>query len=549
MNGEISLWGFLAGLGLFLFGMAMLEQGLRGLNSSTMKRVLFEQTRTPLRGLLTGVITTTILQSSSLVGLIILAFVGAGVLQLRNAMAVILGSNLGTTLKGWLVTLIGFKLDMAVLAHPALAIGAMMTVFLRQDSKPWYYGNLALGLGLILAGMGEMTSGFASLSAHIDPAIFHGRSMLTYFTGGILFTALIQSSSATMVIVLGAMHAGLLSLHEAAPIVIGADLGTTSTIMLAALKGTREKRRVALSHFFFNLVTNLLALLMYPLLLGMITSTLRITDPLFALVAFHSIFNVAGIALFMPWLRQFEKFLIWMVPDEDGVYAPGQHIRQVPTGIADAATQAARLELSGMILHAIKLNLHCFKLNPPDVFPRELQAGSEHHLYEDDYAALKRASGEMLGYTFAVQARSQDQDDIRELTRLNHAVRNTGYAAKFIKDIRHNLVEFRHADAEALQEYQQTLHIWVTDLYRRLLLLIANRNPELAEDHFETLKADLRNRYEGLQQTVYRASGENQLDDETTATLLNVIRAIYLSTSALLEAVAVLLHIEKDMTL
>lgn len=547
MTGNIRIWAFLAGLGLFLLGMYMLEQGLRGLNSRTMKRILFEQTCTPLRGVITGVVTTIILQSSTLVGLIVLAFVGAGILSLRNAMGVILGSNLGTTLKGWLITLIGFELDLAGLSHPILAIGALATVFMKQESKPYYFGNIVLGMGLLLLGLGEMTDGFASLADNVDANIFHNHHMLVYFIGGVAFTALIQSSSVTMVMVLSAMDAGIFTLTEAAPIVIGADLGTTSTVLLAVLKGTREKRRVALSHFFFNLVTNLVALMLIPLLLGMVSNTLRIQDPLFSLVAFHSSFNLLGIALFMPFLGHFERFLMWLVPNQDDQGTLGLHIRQVPANIADAATEAARKELFNLVIHAIKLNMHCFKLNPAETFPDELRAYiGEHRLFDDDYAALKRASGEILGYTFTVQTHSQDQEDLQELTRLNHAVRNVGYAAKFIKDIRHNLVEFRHAESDLLQEYQKILHAWAGDLYRQLVILAANRNPELAEERYEELKRNLRERYESMQQRVYLAAGENRIEDEGITSVLNVVHVIYLSTSAFLEAIQVILRIDKE---
>ena len=544
MQENINIWAFLAGLGLFLLGMYMLEQGLRGLGSRAMKRFLAEQTRSPVRGVITGTVATTILQSSSLVGLIVLAFVGAGILDLRNALGIILGSNLGTTFKGWIVTFIGFQLDMIALSHPILAAGAMATVFLKQDSKPYYYGNLLLGLGLLLMGLGEMTGGFAALAENVDVSVLQNRNVLVYFMAGALFTALIQSSSATMMIILSAMDAGILSLAEAAPIVIGADLGTTSTVMLGAIKGTLEKRRVALSHFFFNVATSLLALLSLPLLLYFITRVISMQDPLYSLVAFHSFFNLIGIILFIPLINRFIQFLHWLVPDSQGKGDLGVHIRRVPTSVAEAAIEAVRKELFSLLIHAIKLNLRCFKLNPSQAFPEALQEYlGEHHLYEDDYALLKRAGGELLGYTYTVQTHTKDEGDVRELTQLNHAIRNAGYAAKFIKDIRHNLLEFRHTPSETIQSQQAELHKWAAEIYRRLLTLIINRNPELADEHYQELKRELRTRYESFQHDIYQTSGENRIDDEETSSLLNVNRAIYLSTSALLEATGVLLHI------
>lgn len=283
---QIELWGFLAGLGLFLLGMYMLEQGLRGLGSRSMKKFLREQTRSPIRGVFTGTIVTAFLQSSSLVGLIALAFVGAGIFELRNALGIILGSNLGTTFTGWIVTLIGFKMNLVAFAQPMLAVGALGTVFLKQGGKPYFYSNLLLGLGLLLMGLGQMTDAFTALSTNIDVAVFRDRPMLYYFLAGALLTAVIQSSSVSIMILLTAMHTGVITLNEAAPFAIGADLGTTSTILLGGLKGSGEKRRVALSHFFFNVVTSLLALLMLPLLLYFIRDVLSLHDPLYSLCCF-----------------------------------------------------------------------------------------------------------------------------------------------------------------------------------------------------------------------------------------------------------------------
>lgn len=551
MDNSINIWAFMAGLGLFLLGMYMLEQGLQGLSSKAMKQFLLEQTRSPIRGVITGTVATAILQSSTLVGLIVLAFVGAGILDLRSALGVILGSNLGTTFKGWIVTFIGFQLDMVELSQPIVAVGALAIVFLQQNSKSYYYGNLLLGLGLLLMGLGEMTGGFSSLAGNIDLSILHGHNLLVYFIGGALFTAVVQSSSATMMIILSAMDAGIFSLAEAAPMAIGADLGTTSTVLLGTLKGSLEKRRVALSHFFFNIATALMALLMLSPLLQFITRTMKINDPLYSLVAFHSLFNVIGIILFIPWVNQFIRFLHWLVPDREIEGDLGIHLKRVPPGITEAAIEAAieaaRKDIFSQLIHTIKLNLRCFKLNPAQVFPDNLQEYlGGHHRYEDDYARLKRASGEFLGYTYTVQTHSRDENDLHELSRLNHAIRNVSYAAKFIKDIRHNLLEFRHASSEIVQFQKTELHKWAAEIYHALLTLMNNRNPELAEENFEHVKQDLRSRYELFQQNIYRASGENRIDDEETSSLLNVNRAIYLSTSALLEAIGVLLRIDKE---
>ena len=544
----IEFWGFLAGLGLFLLGMFMLEQGLRGLGSRSMKKFLREQTYSPLRGVFAGTLVTAFLQSSSLVGLIVLAFVGAGILELRNALGIIFGSNLGTTFTGWIVALLGFKLDLMHYAQPLLALGALGSVFFARESKIYFYSNLLLGIGLLLMGLSEMTGSFNALTGNIDISFFRGHNPLVYFFGGALLTALIQSSSVAMMIVLSAMHAGILSLTEAAPLVVGADLGTTSTVLLGALKGSDEKRRVALSHFFFNVGTDSLALLISPLLIYFLTVVAHIEDPLIALVAFHSSFNLLGIAIYIPLVGQFARFLEWLVPG--GTRGEGElcsYIGRVPAKVPDAAIEAVRKELTALIIQAFKLNLHCFKINETEVIPEALmRKGKRRVAYEDDYALLKRAAGEILGYTYAVQGGAMEEEDSRELTQLNHAVRNVSYAVKFIKDIRHNLAEFRHSDSDVIITSQTELQNEVKFIYRKLAELILNRNPELAVEHYLELKKEIREGYERFIQNIYSVSGEDKIDDEETSSLLNVNRSVYLSTSAFMESTRVLLSIGEN---
>ncbi len=545
---QTEFWGFLSGLGLFLFGMFLLEQGLRGLGSRPMKKFLREQTGTPLRGVFTGTIVTAILQSSSLVGLIVLAFIGAGMLELRNALGVILGSNLGSTFTGWMVTIIGFKLDLVDFARPILAVGALTTVFISRDTRAFLYGNVVLGMGLLLLGLGEMTASITGLAASIDMSRYLGHSNFVYFIGGVLFTAVVRSSSITIMILLSALHSGVITIHEAAPVAIGADLGTTSTILLAALKGEAEKRRVALSHFFFNLVTDLTALLMLPLLLYVITDLISLQDPLYTLVAFHSIFNLIGIVVFIPLLGKFMQFLEWLVPERaEGAVKYCTHIHKVPARITDAAIEAVRKELFLLIVQSMKLNLHCFKLHSEEVFPEELrQKDTFHQVYEDGYARLKRAAGEILGYTYAVQTESQDRKDLHELIQLNHALRNVSYATKFIKDIRHNLVDFRHAHQTAINTAQQNFQGNTRIIYHKLSRLLINKNPELAEDHFLELKTELRAGYEKFIQNIYAVTGEDNISAEEKSSLLNLNRATYLSITALMEAVSVYLRIDEN---
>ncbi|MEZ0151176.1 MAG: Na/Pi symporter [Candidatus Reddybacter sp.] len=231
-------WQLLAGLGVFIFAMKILEQGLRGLSTRRLRNLLRNHTHSPLQGVLVGTVSTAFLQSSSLVSLFVLAFVGSGILPLHNALGIIFGANLGTTLTGWLVTAIGFKLNISDYALVLIALGSLAYGTFKIESSRYHQASLIFGLGLLLLGLTWMKDSMSLLGAQVDEAWFRDYPLIIYFIGGIVFTALVQSSSATMVIILSAVHAGIIPLSSAAAIAIGSDLGTTSTVLLGSLKSS-----------------------------------------------------------------------------------------------------------------------------------------------------------------------------------------------------------------------------------------------------------------------------------------------------------------------
>ena len=540
---DIKIWSFLAGLGLFLLGMFMLEQGLRGIASRPLKYFMRHQTKSPLRGVVTGTVATSLLQSSSLVGLIVLAFVGVGILELRNALGIIFGSNLGTTFTGWVVASIGFKLDLIRYAQPLLAFGAMGTVFLKKDHKPFYYSNLLLGLGLLLAGLGEMKEAFSTLAEHPEVSLLKDHSPLVYVIAGVLFSAVIQSSSATMMILLGAVYAGVVTVNDAVAVVIGADLGTTSTVLLGSIGGPVVKRRVALSHFFFNLFTAVVAFSFLPLLVAFITDIIGIKDKLYTVVAFHSLFNIIGITIFVPLVDPFIRFLKWIVSEKEEE-SLCQYIEKVPPDIADTAIEAIYKQLMEFIHLVIIMNLHCLKLGREEVFHDRMDSISDKPMmYDDQYALLKRSEGEVIGYTYAVQKALKEEQDIHVITDLNHAFRNIAYSAKFIKDIRHNLMDYRHSGSTQIDASHERFRAAMREIYRKFTRLVVNRNPELAADYFLEVKTEIRARYEDLIQDIYSISAQDIVSDEEISSLLNLNRSVYLSNTALLESIRVLLKI------
>lgn len=538
-------WELVAGLGLFLFGMMMLEQALRTLGTRSFRHLLRDYTHTPLRGVMIGIVSTACLQSSSMVGLIVLAFVGAGILSMANALGVIFGANLGTTFTGWIVATIGFKLSLTEYAMPLLALGTLGVVFLDPDYRRHSQARLLLGIGLLLMGLDFMKTSMEFLAEELPVSIFRDYPILIYALGGLLFTALIQSSSATIMIVLSAIHAGVLPITTAAAIVIGANLGTTSTVLIGSVKGSSDKRRVALSHFIFNVVVSTVALaLMHPLL-KLITDKLAISDPMYVLVTFHSLFNGLGILIFLPIVSPFARWLEGRFTDNDLIGC--QYITKVSPTVSDAATEAVRQEVIRLFYKVLILNLRVLRIRPEElllgfqgleVYNQIKQAKSS---YDDQYSEIKHTEQQILQYANRILREKSADKETENVSKLVHAARDLVYGAKSLKNVRQNVVELRmQSDDEELIE---TLRHDTRNIYRHLLTLLEHTDPVLLEEKHPQLQEEINLSHDRLHQLITRYDNSDAIGIPLS-TLLNINRELLVSNQMLESAVRDLVTIK-----
>jgi phosphate:Na+ symporter len=307
--------GIAGGVGLFLLGMQLMTDGLRLSAGKSLQRILKYSTRTALRGVLSGALITSLVQSSSAVTVATIGFVNAGLLKLKHAIRVAYGSNLGTTMTGWLVAIIGFQANIKAFALPAIGIGMLMTLLIKQGKYP-ALGKVIAGFGLFFLGIDLMKSGFSGLEGSIMlGALQQGdlSSLVVFVAVGFLMTLVMQSSSAAIAMTLTAAAGNVIALPAAACMVIGANVGTTSTAIIAAIGATPNARRVAAGHVIFNLITGAIALLILPLLLIGIewfqqNSGMEGGAATF-LALFHTTFNLLGVLLLWPFTSRLVAFL------------------------------------------------------------------------------------------------------------------------------------------------------------------------------------------------------------------------------------------------
>ena len=341
----------LGGIGLLLVGMAMMTAGLKLAAGNALRNILARWTNTRWRGLIAGFFITGLVQSSSAVTVATIGFANAGLLALSQAVWVIYGSNVGTTLTAWIVALIGFKLKVEAFALPLVGVGMLLRLTGEQTLRA-YIGQAFVGFGLLFLGIGVLADTFANLGEDFSLPIIQEPwlwSVLAYIGLGVILTTLMQSSSAALVIALSAAEGGLVPLDTAALVVIGANLGTTSTAILSVWGATSAAKRVAVSHVAFNLVTaSVAALILTPLL--SLVDWIRLMmglggSPAITLALFHTLFNVLGVVLIWPLSGYLSDFLARRFQTQEELESRPRYLDKNVLALPHIAVQALTKEV------------------------------------------------------------------------------------------------------------------------------------------------------------------------------------------------------------
>ena len=312
-----------AGVAILLFGMVLLEEGFKAFTKGPLQNVLKKATNKLYKSISAGAFVTAIIQSSSLVSVIAISFISAGLISLSGGIGLIFGANIGTTATAWLVAGFGLKIKIAALAMPMLIFGIIFSFQKKSSIKG--IGNVLAGLGFFFLGIHYMKEGFDVFKDYIDLsqyAVSGFLGVLIYTGLGIIITTILQSSSATLALILTALAAGQIEYENALALAIGANVGTTITAILGSLGSNVAGRRLAGAHFIFNVVTGVVALaLIYPLanLVNKISQFINIgaADYTLKLAMFHTIFNVIGVIIMIPFIKIVERVLLKFFKDRE----------------------------------------------------------------------------------------------------------------------------------------------------------------------------------------------------------------------------------------
>ncbi|NOT50211.1 MAG: Na/Pi cotransporter family protein [Chitinophagaceae bacterium] len=527
---SFDIWKVLAGIAIFLLGIRFLEESLQQLSGRRFKLFLKKQTSNKLRAIGGGAIVTGVLQSSSLVSLMVLAFVGASVIPMENALAVILGANLGTTLDSWIVAVAGFKLNIENIALPVAGLAGIGYAVFNKESKLYNWCRFLLGFGFLFVGLGYMKTGMEGLVLSTDFSQFKESPILIFFIIGFIITTLIQSSSATIAITLSALNAGAVALVPAMAIVLGSEVGTTIKLFVAGLKGVANKKRVALGNFIFNAINVLLILIFLHPLNKFITEVIGIKNNLYALVFFQTLVNILGIILFYPFLGRMTRFLEKQFRDSD---SESLFIHKVSPLETSTALLAMEKENRHFLNAVITYSLSCFEKNnehpASGTFQKKFLSGT----IAEKYAYLKYLYGEIHSFYIQVQKNCTDSEDIDQLERFMSSVRNAMYAAKSIKDAIADIEQLRNSSNDVKYDFYLKTRQSVEDFCKETNGLLN----ETVADRFEKLTGSyhiVTEKYTVTLQQLYKESIAGHVSETEISTLLNFNREIFTFFKSLL---------------
>lgn len=458
-----------AGVAIFLFGMLALEEGFKAFTGGVLEKLLRRTTNRLWKSLCFGIVSTSVMQSSSLVSVITISFLSAGLISLVAGVGIIFGANLGTTTGAWLVAGFGLKLNIAAYAMPMLVFGIVLVFQKTKDLKG--YGYILAGLGALFLGIHYMKEGFEAFKDSFDLTAYAVRGypgVLLFALIGVFATVVMQSSHATLVLIITALAAQQITYENALGLAIGANIGTTVTAIIGSLSANVDGRRLAGAHLIFNAVTAAVAIgFIYQLTSAVDTISgwwgIASDNYTLKLAVFHSIFNGLGIILMLPLINVMVGFLQRVIKPRTRTAAEPRYLNTASIGLPDIAIEAVRKETLHLYDNASEIIAEGLSLQLKDIL-------SERPLTETVARARKPVSfniderydlnvkelyAKIVEFISNAQS-TMEPSQSNELFSLRAAGRDIVEAIKDTKHLQKNLSHYLTSDNEAIrQEYDQ----------------------------------------------------------------------------------------------
>ena len=480
-----------AGLALFMLGMISLEESFKAFTGGTLEFILRNTTDKLWKSLSFGIVTTSVMQSSSLVSLITISFLSAGLIDLAAGIGVVFGANLGTTTGAWLIAGLGLKVNIATYAMPLLVFGVVLMLQRARTLKGIGYG--LTGLGLLFLGIHYMKEGFDAFKDTIDLAeyaVSGYKGLFLFALIGTLATFILQSSHATLVLIITALAAHQIAYENALALAIGANVGTTITAMLGSMSANVDGKRLAVAHLVFNLVTGLVAIIfIYQFIYSVdwIGNHIGIADHDYTLklAVFHTLFNLLGLVIMIPFINKLVVVLQRVLKEPVTALDKPRYLNEASIEIPAAAVEAVHNELIHLYENAYRLIAHGLSLHrgvidsDQDLEAAVTQTRRLIPIDIDEYYNLyiKDLYSAIIEYISRAQAQELPAHWADELYALRQASRHIVEAVKGMKHLHKNLSRSVLTRNEYVRQQYNSIRLELATILREIQLL-KTRGPD-----------------------------------------------------------------------
>ena len=523
-----------AGVAIFLFGMLSLEEGFQAFTGGVLDRILKRTTSTTGKSVMFGVVSTSLMQSSSLVSVITISFLSAGLITLTAGIGIIFGANLGTTTGAWLIAGFGLKVNIAAYAMPLLVFGV---VLIFQSSKSLKgIGYILAGLGFLFLGIHYMKEGFETFKETINLAEYavSGYSGVLLFTAiGIFATVVMQSSHATLVLIITALAAGQVTYENALALAIGANVGTTITAILGSMSANEAGKRLAVAHLAFNMVTGLLAIVfIYQLvdLVNGVSAMAGIADDnhTLKLAVFHSIFNLLGIVVMLPLLNKLVVWLEKILPDKKPEVDQPIYLSESSAAFPGTALEAVRLETLRVYEAAVRIIINALGMKKADILSTvdlEQLVATQMQVHQFDINAMYERH--IKGIYSAIIAFISDTEFSRReeqsasLQWLREASTHLVEAVKDTRQLQENLVYYAGSENRNMQEAYNRVRVQIGLIIRDLEEMRASGGGVIDVLSLDGLKLLVEEDQKRINQTMTELIGKRTITPEMGSSLIN----------------------------
>ncbi len=554
-----------AGVAIFLFGMLSLEEGFKVFSGGILEKILKKSTNKLYKSIGFGALATSVMQSSSLVSILTISFLGAGLIGLYQGIGIIFGANLGTTTGAWLVAGFGLKVKISAYAMPMLVFGVML-IFQKSKSLKGL-GYILTGLGFLFLGIHYMKHGFEAFKEIIDLSSFAVggfKGLLIYAGIGIFATVVMQSSHATLVLIITALSVGQITYENALALAVGANVGTTITAIIGSMSSNIDGKRLAIAHLIFNLATGLIAIVFMQQLIVAVNYTSEIIgiandEYTLKLAVFHTFFNVIGVLVMVPFVGKLVVFLENVITVKElkkhESYDTVKYFNESALAFPETSLVAIIKESKHLYENAFEIIAHGLNLKKSNIVSSMNLEDVVKEKYDskivdiDDFynRKIKGIYGEIIDFSTKAQSNILPEY-IEELYKLKLANRDIVEAVKDTKHLQKNLAKYSISQNAYIKKEYESIKIGIAELLRNINIIATTNEEDVVLLLLSKVKVHIKKYDIIVNGTLDKLIRKNLVSNEMATSLMNDSAYAYNISKNLIEmAETIFVDARKDM--